>query len=85
MFSGNHLTGQLNLFSSYIPYIGLDKVKIADGTFSSISEKGLVHITPFLFSFSILHVSNFAANLLSISHITHDVNYSLIFFPSSCV
>ena len=32
------MTVQSNLFSSYTPYTGPNKVKIADGTFSSISR-----------------------------------------------
>ena len=63
------MTGQSNLFSSYIPYTGPDKVKIIDGTFLSVFKKDLVHTTP-LFLSSVLHVSNFDVNFLSISRIT---------------
>ena len=71
--------------SSYTPNIGPDKVKIADDTFSFVSENGLVYTTHSLFLSSILHVLSFAINLLSISHITCDLNCSVTFFPSSCV
>ena len=83
--ASDHMTGKSNLFPSYTPYIGLDKVKIVAGTFSSISSKCLVHIKPFLSLSSILHVPSFAANLLSISRITHYSNCSTIFFLSYCV
>ena len=66
----DHITGQSNLFSSYTPYTGPDKMKIADCTFSSVFGKGLVRITPFFLS-SVLHVPSFAVNLLSISCLTH--------------
>ena len=57
--ASNHMTGQSNLFSFYTPYTVADKVKIVDGTFSSVFGKDLVHTTPSLLLSSILHVSNF--------------------------
>ena len=72
--ASDHITGQSNLFSSYTPYIVPEKVKIAYGAFSSVSG---VHITPSLSLSSVLHVSSFAVNLLSISRmarITRDLN-----------
>ena len=39
--ASDHMNGQSNLFLSYTPYTGPDKVKIVDGTFSSVSRKGL--------------------------------------------
>ena len=68
--ASDHMTGPSNLFSSYTLYTSLDKVKIIDGTFSSISGKCLVYITPSLSLFYILHIPSFAANLLSISRLT---------------
>ena len=54
------MTGQSNLFSSYTPYIGPNKVKIADGTFFFIYGKCLVHTTPALSLTSVLHVHSSA-------------------------
>ena len=82
--ASDHMTSQSNLFSSYIPCISPDKVKIIDGTFLPVSEKGLVHTTPSLSLSFVLQVLSFAANLLSISRITRDLNCSVTFFPS-CV
>ncbi|GFS42033.1 hypothetical protein Acr_00g0077820 [Actinidia rufa] len=36
----NHMTGCSSIFDSYLTCSGKDKVKIADGSFSSISRKG---------------------------------------------
>ena len=83
--ASDHMTGQPSVFSSYKPYSGHDKVKIADGTFSSVSGKGLVHATSSLPLSTVLHVPSFSTNLLSISRITRDLNCSVTFFPSYCV
>ena len=70
--ASDHMTGQSNLFSSYIPYTSSDKIKIAYGTFSSISSKSLVHITLSLSLSFVLHITSFAINFLSISRLTRD-------------
>ncbi|XP_028061865.1 uncharacterized protein LOC114265298 [Camellia sinensis] len=54
--TSDHMSGSSDLFSSYKPSLGQDKVRIADGTISSISGKGLVHATPTLPLSSVLHV-----------------------------
>ena len=40
--ASDHVTGSSPFFFTYIPYSGQHKVKIADGTISSVSGKGLV-------------------------------------------
>lgn len=42
--ASDHMTNSSNLFNSYIPCSGNEKVRIADGTFSSIAGKGLIKI-----------------------------------------
>ena len=46
--ASDHMTGSSPVFSAYKPHSGQDKVKIADGTVSSVSSKGLVRVTPSL-------------------------------------
>ena len=62
-----------NLFSSCSLYSGHEKIRIADGTFSSVSGKGVIHTIPSLPLQSVLHVPSLTSNLLSISRITHDL------------
>ena len=81
--ASDHMTDQSNIFSSYTSYTSPDKVKIADDIFSSVFCKDLVYGPSLFFSF-VLHVPNFAANLLSINRITRNPNCSRTFFPS-CV
>lgn len=79
------MTGMSSLFSTYQVCSGRDKVRIADGSYSSITGKGDIHATPFMPLSSVFHVPNFSLNLLSISHITKSINYNVTFFSSHCV
>lgn len=67
----DHMSRSSDLFSNYTPTSGQDKVRIADGTISSVFGKDLIHAIPSLPLSSILHVPNFSVNLLlSLSHLT---------------
>lgn len=68
------------IFSSYTP--GTKNVKSADGSFSSVFEKGLVPVSPFLFIKYVLHVPSPSYKLLSISKLTKDFNCQIIFCVS---
>jgi len=59
-----------NISSVYKPSSGQDKVRIANGTVSSVSGKGLVQVTLTIHLSSVLHVLNFSVNLLSLSRLT---------------
>ncbi|GMP43536.1 hypothetical protein CsSME_00012859 [Camellia sinensis var. sinensis] len=83
--ASDHMSGSSDIFSAYKPFSDQDKVKIADGTVSSIFGKGLVHVTPTIPLFSVLHVPNFSVNLLSLSCLTQDLNCSVTFFPVHCL
>jgi len=72
--ASNHMTGMSHLFSSYKPCSGRDKVRIADGSLSPVSGKGFVSVTLSMTLTFFLHVPNLVANLLSIAHITIELN-----------
>lgn len=78
------MTGQSNLYTSYNLCSGRQKVKIADGTLSSVAGKGRIPISKNLSLDHALHVPKFSCNLLSISKITKDLNCVAKFFPSYC-
>jgi hypothetical protein len=82
--ASDHMTGMSHLFSSYNPCSGRDKVRIADGSLSPISSKGSVSVTPSMTLTSVLHVPNLAVNLLSIAHITIELNCHVIFYSYYC-
>jgi hypothetical protein len=81
----NHMTGSSKDFLSYIPCLGREKVRIADGSLTPIMGSGTITYTPSLSINSILHVPNFPVNLLSLSSITKSINCGAWFEPELCV
>lgn len=79
------MTDTSSFFSSYSIFSRNDKVRVVDGSYSSIAGKGSILVTSTLPLSSVLHVSNFTLNLLSVSHLTRSLNCSVTFFPSYCV
>lgn len=81
----NHMTSCSYLFSFYYPCLSIEKFRIANGSFSSITSKRNVKISKKVTLKSVLHVPKLACNLLSISRLSKDSNYSIRFLPSTCV
>ena len=81
----NHMTGSSNLFSSYTPRSGRDRVRIADGSSAPIMGCGTINCTPSLSLSSVLHVPNFPVDLLSVSSITKSLNCRVCFYPDSFI
>ena len=78
------MTGELSLFSS--PLIPVTQsVCLADGSTSHISHKGDVFFSSDILLSFVLHVPNFAFNLLSVSHLAKSLNYAVIFLPYHCL
>lgn len=80
----NHMTGASNLFTSYTPSSGKDKVRVADGSMSPIIGRGTIRCTKTLSLSPVLHVPKFPVNLLSISSITKSLNCKCWFDPTCC-
>lgn len=82
IYSGasDHMTGYSK---SYFPPSGKEKVRIADGSLCSVAGKGSLPCTSILDFSSLLHVTNFPPNLLSISSITKHLNCKVTFFPTN--
>ena len=68
------MTGSSQFFSSRIPCLGNSKVRIADGSLSTVAGKGTIKLENCLTLFSVLHVPNLKCNLLSVSKFTKDTN-----------
>ena len=81
----DHMTDAHHLFSTYSPCVGNLKVKIANGTLSSVAGKGSIRISESITLNPVLHVPNLSCNLLSISQLTKRSNCSAKFLPSHCV
>lgn len=83
--ASDHMTDAYHLFTSYKPCSGNLKVKIADGSLSTVAGKGSVKISDSLTLESVLHVPNLFCNLLSVSQLTKQANCSAEFFSSHCI
>ncbi|KAE8723356.1 MORC family CW-type zinc finger protein 3 isoform 2 [Hibiscus syriacus] len=68
----DHMIGNSSIFSSYFPLSGNLKVKIADGSLTSIAGKGSIIISPSLTLLNVLHVPKLSCNLISVNRIIHD-------------
>ena len=80
----DHIIGCSKLFSSYSLCIDNKKVKIVDGSLSTIAGTGSIQLSPFLILHNALHVPNLSCNILSISKITLDHKCYANFYPSYC-
>ena len=60
-------------------------IKIVVGTHSPVLVNGVVQVTPFLTLTDVIYVPRFPISLLSISHLTKQNIYKIMFFPSHCV
>jgi len=76
------MTGLSKSYLTYTPCSDIDMIRIADGTLSPISRKGANRNLKLS---SVLHVSIFANNLLSMSSITKDLKCKITFFPTHYV
>ena len=81
----NHMTGASNLFTSYTPCSGKDKMCVADGSMVPITGRGFIRCTKTLSLSPVLHIPNFPINLLSVSSTTKSLNCRGWFDPSHCV
>ena len=80
----DHMTGLSQLFHSYLPSSGLNKVRITNGSFSPIAGEGEISLTLTLTLNAVLHVPKLSCNLFSISKFTQTNNYVAKIFPSYC-
>ncbi|GAV79525.1 UBN2_3 domain-containing protein [Cephalotus follicularis] len=67
--ANKHMTNSSEVFDSYTPCSGKDKIRVANGSLSPVSGKGLVYCTPNISLSSVLQVPNLCANLLSVYRI----------------
>ena len=81
----DHMTRSSQFFSSYTPCPSNYKVRIADGSLSTVAGKGTVKLLDCLYLFSVLHVPNLKCNLLSVSKLTKDTNCVAKFCGSKCL
>jgi len=80
----DHITQSSKKNSSYNFFSSKDKVCIVDDSLTSISGKVSIQCTTLSLT-TILHVSKFSYNLLSISKIIKDLECKVSFYSTYCV
>lgn len=67
--ASDHITGLSNFFKSYSSCSSLEKIRVADSSYSLIAGKGLVKLSYF-FDLKYVHVPKLGCNLLLASKLT---------------
>ena len=80
----NHMTNDITIFHSYQPCFESYKIKITDGSFSSVASKGSFILSNNFRLLFVLYVSKLTCNMLSISKVIKDLNYVTKFFLNDC-
>ena len=83
--TNDHITGVFFFLSLPVPAIIAQSVCFADGSLSFVCHKGVMSLSPTIILSFVLHVLNFAYNLLSVSRLVKQFNCAVIFLPSSCL
>ncbi|KAK3023240.1 hypothetical protein RJ639_043352 [Escallonia herrerae] len=83
--ASDHMTGDVSLLHECSPCHENYKVRIADGSLSTVTGIGKVIISERLILNSVLLVPNLSCNLLSISKITQDLNCVVNFSSTHCL
>ena len=83
--ASNHMTTLSSLFKTYSPCSGSEKIRIADGTFSTIAGKRDITLSKNIDLKNVLHVPKLTYNLLSVRKICTDSHCSVKFFNTHCV
>ena len=78
------MTGDSDLFVSYTPCSGKDKVRVDDGSVVPIAGRGSIRCTKSLSLPNVLHVPTLPVNLLSVSSIDKSHNCRSWFDPTCC-
>jgi len=78
------MTSMCLLFLSYNSCFGREKFRITDGSLFLVLGKRSISVTPSMTLSFVLHVPDFAANLLSIACITYELNCRVIFYSHYC-
>ena len=79
----DHMTGCSKMFS-YSPCASNKKVKLVDGSLSTIAGMGTIKLTSLITLQDVLHIPNLSCNLLSISKFTYDHLCRANFYSSYC-
>ena len=83
--ANDYMAEELDLFSSYTPCSGKQKVQVANGSLIPTSDRGNVFISHKITLLPIVHVPNMSCNLLSINTLKKVFNCFITFLPNHTV
>lgn len=72
----DHMTGTRRLFTTFVPLASPSRVLLADGSYSTVTGTGDVHISEHLTLHRVLFVPSLKLNLLSISRLCDEVHFT---------
>ena len=81
----DHMTGNSSLFTTFQSRPSTSTITLANGSKSCVLGSGTINPTPLIPLTSILSLSHFSFNLISVSKLTQTLNCSISFFPNYCL
>jgi len=82
--ASDHISSLANSMMDYTPCNTTIDISMVDGTISLALGFGAVCLSKLKLKY-VLHVPGLQCNLLSVSKLTRDMNYSVTFFSSYCI
>jgi len=79
------MTPHSSFFSSYIALSGNQYITVANGSNTSVTGHGNIHLQPSFPLKNVLHDPKLSNNFLSIQKVIQDLNCAVVFFPSYCI
>lgn len=81
----DHMSGNLNIFSTFLSHTASSYVIITDGTTYNIVGSRVKQPTSSITLSSVLDLSNLAFNLVYVSKLMKDLNCCISFYPDHCL
>ena len=81
----DHITNYSSLFTTFQSHPFTSIVTFADGSTSNVLGSRTIHLTPLITLTSIMSLSQFSFNLISVSKLTRTLNFTISFFPNYCL
>ena len=79
------MTGNSSLFTTFQSHPSTSTITLADGSTSCVLGSGTIHLTPLITLTSVMSLSQFSFNLISVSKLTRTLNCSISFFSDYCL
>ena len=81
----NHMTANSSLFTTFRSHPSTFTVTLENGSTSCVLGSGKIHLTSLITLTSVMSLSQFSFNLISMSELTHTLNCSILLFHDYCL